>query len=107
MSGSNSSKKNEGTSKKKPGPKVGSKRDPHANRPGPKRLMDQPNLHQQRLDKMTLFQSTSSSSNTLQEDQQVSPFNIIGSEEVIHTYPSLWYILIFIISRALVLCVTP
>ncbi|GAA5803754.1 hypothetical protein HPULCUR_009238 [Helicostylum pulchrum] len=81
MFGSNPSNKNGGISKKKPGPKVGSKRDPRANRPGPKRLMDQPNLQQQLLDQMTLFQSSSSSSSTLQDDQQVSSFNIINSEE--------------------------
>ncbi|KAI9260268.1 hypothetical protein EDC94DRAFT_648927 [Helicostylum pulchrum] len=65
MFGSRPSNKNGGISKKKPGPKVGSKRDPRANRPGPKRLMDQPNLQQQRLDQMTLFQSSSSSSSIL------------------------------------------
>lgn len=87
MFGSNSSNKNGGISKQKPGPKVGSKRDPHANRPGPKRLMDQPNLQQQRLDQMTVFQSATSSSSTMQDDQQVSLFNTINSEEVIYTYP--------------------
>ncbi|KAI8090713.1 hypothetical protein BDF21DRAFT_449752 [Thamnidium elegans] len=51
----NISKKNEGISKKKPGPKVGSKRNRHANRPDSKRLMDQPSLQQQRLDKMTII----------------------------------------------------
>ncbi|KAI8075699.1 hypothetical protein BDF21DRAFT_400833 [Thamnidium elegans] len=38
MFGSGNFKKNGGISKKKPGPKVGSKRDPHTNSPDPKRL---------------------------------------------------------------------
>ncbi|KAI8082375.1 hypothetical protein BDF21DRAFT_398476 [Thamnidium elegans] len=50
MFGNNTSKKNEGISKKKPGPKIGSKRNPHANRPDSKRLMDQSRLQQQQLD---------------------------------------------------------
>ncbi|KAG2232318.1 hypothetical protein INT48_009339 [Thamnidium elegans] len=81
--GSSTSKKSGGISKKKPGPKVGSKRALHANRPDPKRLMDQPNLQQQRLDKMTLVQSVPTSSSTLQENQQVSPFNIINSKRAL------------------------
>lgn len=87
MFGNNSSNKNEGTSKKKPGPKKGSKRNPYANRPGPKRLMDQPNLNQQRLDMMPSFQSSSSSSN-LQQNQEAELPNIIDintdDEEVLH-----------------------
>jgi hypothetical protein len=92
MSGNNLSNKNGGISKKKPGPKIGSKRDPHANRPGPKRLMDQPNLYQQRLDMMSLFQSSPSSSSTQREDQ-TSHLDATNSEDVIHTpppYPSLY-----------------
>ncbi|GAA5806099.1 hypothetical protein HPULCUR_011627 [Helicostylum pulchrum] len=42
--------------------------------------MDQPNLQQQRLDQMALFQSSPSFSSTLQDDQQVSPSNTINSE---------------------------
>ncbi|KAG2193025.1 hypothetical protein INT47_012150 [Mucor saturninus] len=42
MFGGSSSNQNDGASKKKPGPKPGSKRDPHASRPGPRRLMDLP-----------------------------------------------------------------
>ncbi|KAG2235442.1 hypothetical protein INT48_005792 [Thamnidium elegans] len=73
MFGSNISKKNEGISKKKPGPKVGSKRNRHANRPDSKRLMDQPSLQQQRLGKMTLVQSVPTSSSTLQEINKSPP----------------------------------
>lgn len=41
MFGSNPSNKNGGISKKNPRPKVSSKRDTHANRPEPKRLLYQ------------------------------------------------------------------
>ncbi|KAG2192715.1 hypothetical protein INT47_010358, partial [Mucor saturninus] len=59
MFGGSSSSQNDGASKKKPGPKSGSKRDPHASRPGPKHMMSQPNLSQQRLDRMSVFQTGS------------------------------------------------
>ncbi|KAG2193803.1 hypothetical protein INT47_009945, partial [Mucor saturninus] len=54
----------------KPGPKPGSKTDPHAPRPGPKRLMDLPGLTQKRLDRMAIFNTGSATSSRMQEDRE-------------------------------------
>lgn len=81
MFGGSSSKKTDGISKSRPGPKVGSKRDPYAARPGPKRMMDQPNLSQQRLDQMSLFKTRSRS----EQDQSISTFNNDNVDSTINT----------------------
>ena len=70
MFGGSPSNQNDGASKKKPGPRPGSKRDPHALRPGPKRLMDHPGLTQQRLDRMAIFNTGSATSSRMQEDRE-------------------------------------
>jgi len=83
MSSSNSSNTNKSISKKKPGPKAGSKRDPHSHRPGPKKLMDQPLLQQQRLDMMKSFQSPSSSSNSMPGiEQAYTDVETVDEEQV-------------------------
>ncbi|KAG2204310.1 hypothetical protein INT47_009352 [Mucor saturninus] len=78
MFGGSSSNQNDGASKKKPGPKAGSKRDPHASRLGPERMMSQPNLSQQSLDRMSVFQ-TGSRKEEEQPAASLSSSNVDGN----------------------------
>lgn len=81
MFSGSSSNKNEGVPKSKPGPKVGSKRDPHAARSGPKRMMNQPNLNLQRLDQMSLFRTGSGR----EQDQSMSTFSYGNVGSTMHS----------------------
>ncbi|KAG2206773.1 hypothetical protein INT47_003715 [Mucor saturninus] len=81
MFSGSSSNKNESVPKSKPGPKVGSKRCPHAARPGSKRMINQPNLNQQRLDQMSLFRTGSGR----EQDQSISTFSYGNVGSIMHS----------------------